>query len=192
MAGPDVGEGLTDTFTFHEIRQLLRRSGVFVRNLQQALELYIPKRGERYSEAYFRFLQKVIALRTFSVSVNDIRDLLTREKKILQLLNFDSISDSITWYLDGCTTLEHSERRLLLTGYDLGFPITGSAIQANLDFSEREVELFAGVEMGEDVRLVLRLYLELVGKIRGKVESETPVLKDALFWSEQVFHGTSE
>ena len=41
--------------------------------------------------------------------------------------------------------------------------------------------------MGEDVRKVLGLYLELVGKVRAVVARESRVLRDALSWEASAF-----
>jgi len=56
-----------------------------------------------------------------------------------------------------------------------------------LNFREKEPELFAGTEMGEDVRRVLKLYVKLLLRVDKRVRSETPVMEDALAWSELAF-----
>jgi len=174
-------------YSFAEMCQGVGKPPVYVRRLQHGLGLHVADKPEEYSGAYFIFMEKVVALRTFNVPLSEIRDLFAREKRILELLHFDSMSESPTWYLDACASLSQSPSRLLLTGHDLGFPIRGKAVQANLDFSDRESELFAGVEMGEDVHRILRLYVKEVAKIKEKVQSEEPVLKNALAWSVRAF-----
>gem|GEM_PF-307476 len=176
-----------DSYKYTHFCQLLGKSGPYIRGLQRDLGLPIRSGGKEYSDAYLRFMETVVALRTFNVPMNDISDLFEKEKKILQLLHFDSMEDSPTWYMAPRNSNGHTENHLLLTGQDLGFPITSDAVQANLNFREKEPELFAGTEMGEDVRRVLKLYVKRLCKIDERVRSETPVLEDALAWAEHAF-----
>ena len=178
---------MQNQMTYDEMCTELGKGRAYVRNLQHSLGLYVPRREPGYSEAYLSFMHRVVSMRTFNVPVSDIQDLLSKEKKILELLHFDSMTDSPTWYLDAGDGEGYSPSRLLLTGYDVGFPIGEGDIQANLDFSERPPELFDGREMGEDMRAVIDLYLKRVEDIRVKVRTEIPVLEDALCWSEQAF-----
>ncbi|MBN1670416.1 MAG: hypothetical protein JXR37_05265 [Kiritimatiellae bacterium] len=182
---------MSETYDFSELCQALARSRLFVRNLQRALGLYVPPGNGRYSEAYLRFLEQVVALRTFNIPVSDIVNLFAKEQKILRLLHCDALSDSPTWYLDACGGPESAQTRLLLTGYDVGFPLTGRTVQANLDFAARDPELFAGAEMGEDVHRILAMYLQAVDDVRARIEKEKPVLMNALAWSDHVFGRTS-
>jgi len=189
---------MTENYTFAELCDALGKSSAYVRNLQRILKIHVPGRNEfthgttngcdNYPEGYFRFLQKVVALRTFNVPTQDIHALFEKEKKILELLHFDSMTESPTWYLDSCGLNGDSVNHLLLTGFDLGFPITAEVIQSNLDFRERERELFARVEMGEDVKYVMSLYLKTTRRIMARVRSEEPVLRDALTWAAGVLH----
>lgn len=198
-------------YSFVDMCRELGKPPVYVRGLQQALGLAVPKRqraasaswkegkgtpakaknwidGEGdYAEAYSKFLQKVVALRTFNIQMPTICELFSKERKILELLHFDTISDSPTWYLDACAEGAHSDRHLLLTGHDLGFPLAARAIQSNLDFAERSKELFEGPEMGEDVRRILESYLVLLQDVRERIHMEKRVLLNALMWSEQAF-----
>jgi hypothetical protein len=189
------------TYTFGELCKAVGKATTTVRNMQTALDLYVPSsapvhRGsrarrsarDRYSGAYLRFLRKVIALRTFNVPMEDIHALFLKEKKILELLHFDTMTTSPTWYLDACGPGEMSENHLLLTGYNLDFPLASEAIQSNLNFGRKDAELFAGAEMGEDVRRVLRLYLKLLRKIRARIETEKPVLVHALAWARSALN----
>jgi hypothetical protein len=170
--------------------------------LQVGLKLHIPKRkspsrraarGGRprarkdYSPHYLHFIEKVVSLRVLNVPLETIRQVFDTEKKILQLLNIDSLSDSETWYLDACGVHAETGSRLLLTEHDLGFSIDAEHIQSHLAFREREAELFNGEEMGEDVKRILRLYLKLVRKVKDRVQVERPVLLNALSWSERAF-----
>jgi hypothetical protein len=176
--------------TINEFCRALGKPAPLVHQLQIGLDLHIPRKEEGYSEAYVRFMQKVIALRAFSVPIADIADLFRKERKILELLHVDSISDSKTWYLDACGCDDGPpDNSLLLTGHNLGFAITAEAIQSNLDFRERDPELFKSHEMGEDIRRVLKLYLKLLDRIKERVDAERPILEQALEWSEEAFWG---
>jgi hypothetical protein len=177
--------------TFFELCHAVGKGPAFVRKLQFELGLHMPGRDGGFSDAYVNFMEKLVALRTFDVPMMDILDLFVKEKRILEMLRFHTLTNSPTWYLDACVSPEHSETRLLLTGQDLGFPISGTAIQANLDFSDGSQELFKGEQMGEDVRVALALYRRLVEKIRSRVRSETPVLRNALAWSEHALVAVS-
>jgi hypothetical protein len=178
---------MEEMYTFAEMCRLIGKSRPYIRHLQRELNLHIPARKKGYSEAYLRFMETLVALRTFNVPVSDICDLFDKEKKILQLLHFDSMTESPDWYMGPRGGDNHTENHLLLTGHDLGFSITADAIQANLNFREKEAELFAGVEMGEDVGRVLRLYVKLIERIDQRVQNETPLLQEALAWAERAF-----
>ena len=176
------------TYSYNEMVETLAKPRMYVRSLQKKLDLYIPKGSKaRYSQAYVRFLQKVIALRTFSVSLEKIVDIFEMEKKILVLLHIDTLTDSPTWYLDACENDGTLEQALLLTGYNIGFPLTATAVQAHLNFGVKDAELFTNREMGVDIRDVLRKYTEKVEVIQAIVRKETPVLERALFWADDTF-----
>lgn len=178
---------MPDQYKFADFCRLLGKTNPYVRRLQRDLGLPVPAANDGYSNAYLRFMETVVALRTFNVPMNDISDLFEKEKKILQLLHVDSMADSSTWYMAPRNGGEHTENHLLLTGHNLGFPITSDAVQANLNFREKEPELFAGAEMGEDVRRVLKLYIKMLQRVDERVRSETPVLEEALAWAERAF-----
>lgn len=156
-----------------------------MRNLLTSLGLPVPAKDSRYSSTYAQFIQTIITLRTFSVPLGEIADLFTKEQIVLRLLKVDALGASSTWYLDQCGNNGHKERRLLLTDYDVGFPIDSKVIQPNLDFGMRKQELFTGKEMGEDVRRALDSYLHLLAKIMARVEQEQPVLNQALQWTKE-------
>ena len=118
--------------------------------------------------------------------MSEIADLFTKEQIVLRLLKIDAFGASPTWYLEQCDNKGHKERRLLLTGYDVGFPIDSKVIQPNLDFGIRKKELFSGKEMGEDVRRALDSYLRLLAKIMARVDQERPVLKQSLQWAKEI------
>jgi hypothetical protein len=172
------------TYSVKQVSDKLGKDPFFIRNLQKALDLHIPD-GEGYSLGYLRFLRKIVALRTFSVPMEDITRLFDIEKKILRLLRADTHSASPTWYLDACAGRGRHEFRLLLTGFDLGVPVAGGAIQTSLDFGSARPELFEGEEMGEDIGRILEQYLKLVERIRQRSQQEAPVLRHALAWSRQ-------
>jgi hypothetical protein len=178
---------MNEQYTFSGLCEILGKTPFYISNLQRSLGLYIPSTAEGYSAAYVSFMEKVVALRTFNVPTSEIADLFSKEVRILELLKFDSLSDSPTWYLDACNAPNRSDEHLLLTGHALGFPLHAKAIQTNLDFGKRDDELFNGREMGEDVSRSLSVYAKLVSKVRNRVEKETPVLRNALFWGERVF-----
>ena len=172
--------------TFAEICQSLGKPSAYIRSIQAKLGLHVPKDESGYSEAYVLFLQNIVALRTFSVPMDEIVDLFNTEKKLLRLLKVDTLSRSPTWYLDQCGKSTRPDSRLLLTNYDLGGAITSTGVQSHLDFSQHTPELFAGVEMGEDARKILKTYQAKRTGILVKVRSEEPVLKQALQWSKQI------
>lgn len=170
--------------TFCEMCQVLGKSSPYVHNLQVKLGLYIPAKGEDYSDAYVIFMQTVISLRTFSIPVDDICQLLETEKKLLKLLKVDSLTHSRTWYLDACG-LTHDARnrnRLLLTNHEIDLHIKPDSIQSNLDFGAKDRELFSGHEMGEDARRVYDVYKRQRAEMMDRVKVETQVLERALDW----------
>ena len=171
---------------FRNLCHALGKSYVYVRNLQTRLGLPIPGKGEEYPAAYSIFLKTIIALRSFSVPLDDILALLETEKKLLILLKVDTLTSSQTWFLDACGSCATSTQRLLLTNHDIGHAITPAGIQFNLDFSVRQPELFSGAEMGENVRRVLNLYRKWRNRVLDRVRAEEPVLQHALAWAENI------
>ncbi len=177
--------GAPATFSFPQLCRELGKSPLYVRTLQQKVGLFAPPRGQRLKQGYLNFLKRVISLRTFNVPLTDIAALFTKERKILEMLHFDTIHREYDWYLETANGEERTERHLLLTGQDLGFPIDAPVIQSNLDFQRREDELFGRAEMGEDVGRALESYRELYLQIRRRVQQEEQVLENALIWAEQ-------
>lgn len=171
---------------FKDLCATVGKSPLYVRNLQNRLGLHIPENGEDYPAGYVHFLRTVIALRTFSVPVDEIIALFETEKKLLILLKVDTLTPSATWYLDACGSGSMSANRLLLTNYDVGHSITPAGIQFNLDFSVRQPELFSGDEMGENVRRVMTLYRKWRDKIIDRVRAEAQVVEGALAWAETI------
>ena len=172
--------------SFYELCKRLRKPTGYIRLLQQKLGLHTPVNGEGYGPGYLAFLRTVVVLRTFSVSMDDIRELFEMEKKLLVLLKVDSLTSSKTWYVDACAAGGASEKRLLLTHYDIGQSVTPNGVQFHLDFSGASRELFADHEMGADARRVLARCGELRERIVAQVKSEEAVLEDALVWSDEL------
>ncbi len=176
-----------ESYTFSQLCRAVGRSGPYLARLQKQIEVDAPRAGEGFTPGYVRFMEKVIALRTLAVALEDIRELLAKEKRILELLRFDSLSSSVTWYVDSCGGPIRSSQHLFLTGFDVGFDLSAPAVQANLDFGARDDELFAGHEMGEDIVRSLRLYNEFVERVRTRARNERPVLENALYWCVRAF-----
>jgi hypothetical protein len=167
--------------TFGDMAKDLNRPTVYLSGLQKRFELPAFE-GAGYSPAYVAFLRGVVALRTFDISEETLRDLWHLEKKLLQLLHVDS-TGSCTWFLDSCGVTTHPKRRLLLTNHDLGVPLTGSEVQTGLNFAKSLPELFAGKEMGEDALRVLRECLKLRARILAEIATELPHVRAAVKWT---------
>lgn len=174
---------MTETYTLNELAVALGKSVPYLRQLQLQIKAEPPrKKQDRWPESYVHFMRRAVALRMFQVPLDDIAELFQKERKILELLHFDAMTESPFWFLAVGDVVVRTDRHLLLTGHDLGFSVSAGAIQCNLDFRERNPELFGGREMGEDVRRVLDLYLKLLRKVDERVRNERPVLLDALEW----------
>jgi hypothetical protein len=167
--------------TLGAIARELNRTAVYVSGLQARFELPVME-GAAYSDAYVAFLRSLVTLRKFNVSEETLRDLSHLEKKLLQLLHVDS-TGSRTWFLDSCGAHTHPERRLLLTNYDLGAPLTATAVQPGLNFSDSLPELFAGQDMGEDALRVLRQILKIRARILADLATELPHVRAAVKWA---------
>ncbi len=176
-----------NTYSFSQMCRALGKSTRYVRPLQNAIDLHVPPKGELYPEAYATFMRKVVSLRAFSVPIADIKELLIKERKILEMLNLDSMSTSPIWFMSRGNPHVQSSNHLLLTGQDLGFDIAGGDVQCNLDYSPNEGELFDRREMGENIHHALQLYLEVLARVDKRVRSERAVLKNALSWAGDGF-----
>jgi len=177
------------SLSFYALCKQLGKPRGYVRTLQQRLELPVAVNGEGYSAAYLSFLRTVVALRTLSVSLDDIRELLEMEKALLRLLKMDSLSASQTWYLDTCAFPCASRNRLMLTNFDIGEVVTPQGVQYHLDFHGDRRELFSDVEMGADAQRVMARYNGLRAKIVEQARAEQRILEDALAWSDEVVRG---
>lgn len=178
---------MDESFTLNELCRMLGKSPRLLLRFHSRLELPPVSRGCSFPRGYIVLMEKVILLQAFTVPMEEIADLFAKELKILHLLNCDVLDDSPYWFLLGITGRGEDEQRLLLTGYNVGFPLTTKTIQTNLVFRKREAELFNGPEMGEDVYAVMQLYLELLRKVKSRIDRERPVLKNALAWSQMAF-----
>ncbi len=175
------------SYSFPELCTALRESQLYVRGLQTGLDLYVAGNGRRYSEAYYAFMFKVVALRAANVPLEDVRELFLREKRIQEMLHVDTLSESPDWFLSSCDLGGWSESRLFLTGYDLGQPIASGVVQSHLNFEgETKGELFSGPAMGEDLREFCRVYARSVEKLKARLAREKQALRSALNWLERV------
>lgn len=175
-------------YTLSEMSKKVCMEPLAVSCIQKALQLPILDDG--YSESYMYLVMKVAAMRSLRIAMDRISDLLETEKKILRLLHFESTEDSPAWYMEGCNGINgqssNSKQSLLLTGFDLGFAIDGDAVQENLNFGKTETELFAGVEMGEDVRRLLGKYRDMHKSIKKQLKTEKASLEQAIKWAKRV------
>lgn len=176
-------ESRVERLTFSQLCRKMGRSPHYLRNIQIKLGLYVPKDTEGYSLSYLHFLETIIILRAFSVTMEDIAELFEAEKRILRFLRVDTLTLSPTWYLDQCGRSEESVNRLLLTNQDLGGSITDGGVQFHLDFRGLHGELFTGAEMGQDAKRVMAAYDTRVEKVKSRVKTEEVVLRRALAWS---------
>lgn len=170
-------------FTFSELCRECGKSALYLRNIQSQLNLPALDKPERYPAGYLCFVKKTIFLQAFGVPLKDIAELLAREKSLLQMLKLDGLSDSRTWYLDQCGADGGLKNRLLLTGYSVDCAFDAHLIQPNLDFAEREKELFRVRETDADIRRAFDGYCRMVAAIKSRIRREKPVLRAALKWS---------
>lgn len=178
----------TTTYTLTALCKALGKSQLYIHHTQKALGLK-HSNGHEYSRGYMSFLAKVIALRTTGIKQEKITELFELEKKILTLLNIDSLSASETWYLDaGCAS---SNRTLLLIGFDVGFSLGGS-IQPGLDFGGEQEEMFKGHEMGEDLHRILATYVERRNDMLKSAVNEVPAIRAHLAIVEKLAKSTEQ
>ncbi len=158
------------------------RSGAYVMTLQKKFGLPACK---DYSEGYVALVRKLIYLLVCSVPDKDIKALLSRERKLLELLKVDSLHDGRLWFEDMCR-LKSGPTRLLLSGHDLGQPVDYGSVQTGLDFSERDRELFEAAEMGASALRELQRYSDLLAAIRARIARELPVVEASLKWGQGI------
>jgi len=182
---------MNSTCNFTELCAALGKSSIYIHNIQKSLSLPVLKAEEKYSAGYKSFLGNIINLRTLGVSNEDIVRLLELEKKILHLLQMDSLNSAPTWYLDHCGNRYSRQRGksfiLLLTDYELKDSPLSESLQGSLDFTGAQSrELFKSAEMGEDINRAIEKYRELEGKILEIVDSEVAVTERASDWARSV------
>lgn len=161
-----------------ELAVAVGKSVPYVMVLQKKFGLPACK---EYPEGYAILVKMLIYLSICSVPDKDIKSLLGKEKKLLELLKVDSLHDGELWFESMCT-MKHGPTRLLLSGHDLGHPVDCKTIQTGLDFSEREKELFQSSEMGASALRELHRYAEVLAKIREWIRQEILVVDSALKW----------
>lgn len=164
--------------TLGEMAKALNRPAVYLSGLQRRLELPVLE-GAAYSHAYYALLRRVVHLRILNVPEEVLLDLWKTEKHLLQLLHFHTTASS-TWYLDQCGKTAHHERRLLLTGHDMGPEFANRMLQPHLDFDPDSSGLFPPREAGEDVLRVLERYHRILNHVLDLAAAETPMLRAAL------------
>ena len=179
------------SFSYTELCSALGKSSLYIHNIQKNLALPVLKGGEKYSKGYKCFLEHIINLKTLGVRNEDIVRLLELEKKILHLLQIDSLDSSPTWYVDHCENRyargKGKSLVLLLTDYDLETSPLGSSFQGSLDFSgAQRSELFKGSEMGEDINRAIETYRKLEQKILDVVATEAAAAKRASDWARSI------
>ncbi|MCH7228747.1 hypothetical protein [Haloferula sp. A504] len=169
-------------YSLSEIAELLGRDRAALLGWVKRFDL--PGfQGRGYPECYLSFLRSIAYLRLAQVTEKQIHELWTVELKLMALLHADSLG-SPTWMIDGHDHPGHEERRLFLSRFDLGADVSAAAVQPGLDFSESEVELFGGQEMGEDALRLQASYRELVGPLRSKLSEQAPILTAAGRWAK--------
>ena len=140
---------------------------------------------DEYSEGYAILLRKILYLAVFSVPAADIKALLKNERSLLELLKVDSLHDTPDWFESLCT-MRSGPTRLLLSGHDIGQPVSGNTVQGGLDFKERARELFDDREMGADVLRGLTRYAETLDRVRRKMADEKDLVQEAQKWCRKV------
>lgn len=168
--------------TLNELAKTAGKGPQFVLNLIGGFGLTKTK---EFSPGYAVLVEKLIALSLCSVAKKDIETMLSREKSLLELLKADSLAGGPAWFEDLCVT-DSGPTRLLLSGYDLGHPVTANGLQTGLDFAKREEELFSHREMGADAMRALKRYAEIHQTVCDRMRAEIPVLAAGLKWARQV------
>ena len=171
------------------LNQLAKETGKSPQVILNLISRYGLEKTRVFSAGYAVLLRKLIALSICSVAQKDTETLLLREKNLLKLLKADSLRDASTWFEDLCIT-ESGPTRLLLSGFDLGHPVTSDSIQTSFDFANRETELFSSKEMGADALRTLKLYVETCETVLGRIRAETRTLAFSLKWTRQISRST--
>lgn len=162
----------------NELAKVVGKSAPYVMTLQKKFGLPVSK---DYPAGYAVLVKKLVYLSVCSVPDKDIKALLAKERKLLELLKVDSLHDGGLWFESICT-MKSDRTRLLLSGHDLGQPVDYGSIQTGLDFSERDKELFQAAEMGASALRELQRYADLLTTIRSRIRQELPVVEASLKW----------
>ena len=168
--------------TVTELAASVGKSVPYVLTLRRKFNLPASK---VYPEGYSALLNKLLYLLIYSVPDKDIKSLLSKEKKLLELLKVDSLNDEPLWFESLCTT-KCGPARLLLSGYDLGHPVRALSIQTGLDFTERQKELFPTTEMGVDVLRELQRYREIYDQVLERVRLGQATVEESLKWARRI------
>jgi len=167
------------------LKQLAEKCGKSAPFIMTVQKKYALPADKEYSDGYAVLVSKLIWLQIASVPKKEISALLTRERKLLELLKADSHTPGSTWFEDQCKD-NWGPGHLLLSGYGLGHT---SGLQTGLDFAERDSELFGNHEMGDDALRALKLCMESQGAVTARLQKEIPVLSNALKWARRVAAG---
>ncbi len=167
-----------------ELAKQVGKSGPYVMTLQKKYGLPACK---DYPASYAVLVKKLIYLSICSVPDKDIKLLLSKEKKLLELLKVDSLHDGELWF-ESMYAMKSGPTRLLLSGHDPGHPVDRKVIQTGLDLSEREKELFQSSEMGASALRELQRYSDVLKKIMGRIQQELPIIASALTWIKTGHH----
>lgn len=165
-----------------ELAKDVGKSAPYIMTLQKKFGLPSCK---DYPAGYAVLVKKLIYLSICSVPDKDIKSLLSKEKKLLELLKVDSLHAGELWFESMCI-MKQGDMRLLLTGHDLGHPVDCRTIQTGLDFSEREKELFQSSEMGASALRELQRYADMLAKIKERINQEVSTVEAALKWAALV------
>lgn len=164
------------------LKQLAESCGKTVPTILTLQKKFSLPSGKMYSPGYATLVKKLIWMDISSVPKKDIMSLLTRERKLLELLKADSHVPPNMWFEDQCKDT-WGPGHLLISGYSLGHT---SGVQTGLDFSERERELFKSEDMGDDALCALSLCMETQEAVISRLRQEIPTLTSALKWSRKV------
>ena len=167
-----------------KLREVAKQIGQSVPKTLELQKKFQLQRASDYPLGYAILLRKLLYLFTLGVSKTDLTELFRCEKKILELLRIDSFYHDPLWFEALCS-MRVGPTRLLLSGYDLGHRPHAGTVQVELDFIERERELFAAADMGDSVLCELERYTAILERIRKRLKQEIPLHRAALAWTER-------
>jgi len=167
-----------------KLKELAEKVGQSVPVVLNFQKTYGLPGGKEYSDGYAVLLGKLVHLSACDVPQKNLTLLLSRERKLLELLKVDSLYSSPLWFEDLCED-KFGPRRLLLCGYDLGHVLNPSAVQTGLDFTARSKELFGCKEMGDNALRALQNCIETQNAVLTRLHQTVPVLTKALKWARR-------